>query len=69
MQYMNGLGFKSEIDPRYGTIKYLSDIIIVEDLHQGNIWETPDGHVVIIDGVFLLNTPGQGFGGTFHFGQ
>jgi hypothetical protein len=65
--YMRCLGFRKIVDESYGTISYLSDIVIVEDLHPGNIWMTDEGNVVIIDGAFFFNTPNLGRGGRFAF--
>lgn len=63
--YMKCLGFRKQIDERYGTISYLSDMVVAEDLHPGNIWMTEDDNVVIIDGAFFFNTPSLGRGGSF----
>ena len=46
---------------------YLSDKVVVEDMHTGNIWKTPENNIVIIDGFFCLNIPGLGLNGTFSF--
>ena len=64
-QYMNSIGFDADIDTRYNTVRYLSQEFIVEDLHPGNIWKTPNGHIVIIDGHFKTNLPEYNLGGTF----
>lgn len=66
-QYMQQLGFQRIVDKNYGTISYLSDIVIAEDLHPGNIWMTDKKNVVIIDGAFFFNTPNLGRGGCFTF--
>lgn len=63
--YMKCLGFRKQIDEQYGTISYLSDLVVAEDLHPGNIWMTEDDNVVIIDGAFFFNTPSLGKGGSF----
>ncbi len=63
--YMKCLGFRKKIDERYGVISYLSDLVIAEDLHPGNIWMTEDDNIVIIDGAFFFNYPSLGLGGSF----
>lgn len=63
--YMKCLGFKKNTDDRYGVISYLSDLVIAEDLHPGNIWMTEDDNIVIIDGAFFFNFPSLGLGGSF----
>ena len=63
--YMKCLGFRKLIDERYGTISYLSNQVIAEDLHPGIIWMTEDDNVVIVDGAFFFNTQDLGKGGSF----
>lgn len=63
--YMKCLGFRKNTDDRYGVISYLSDLVIAEDLHPGNIWMTEDDNIVIIDGAFFFNFPSLGLGGSF----
>ena len=55
--YMQRLGFWRSLDEPDRVIRYYSDTVIAEDLHQGNIWKTADSNVVIIDGAFKFNTP------------
>lgn len=61
--YMKCLGFRKFVDERYGTVRYLSDTVLAEDLHSSNIWLTEEGNVVMIDGAFYFNTPELGLGG------
>lgn len=61
--YMKCLGFRKLVDTDYGTIRYLSDSVLAEDLHSSNIWMTEEGNVVMIDGAFFFNTPELGYGG------
>ncbi|MBQ9174756.1 MAG: hypothetical protein IJ161_13590 [Bacteroidales bacterium] len=67
--YMKCMGFYKVIEEPYHNVKFYSDKVIVEDLHPGNIWMTENGNVVIVDAAFFFNTPGLGFGGTFHYGD
>lgn len=67
--YMKCMGFYKVIEEPYHNVKYYSDKVIVEDLHPGNIWMTENGIVVIVDAAFFFNTPGLGFGGSFHYGD
>lgn len=53
--YMNCIGFRKVVDERYGTVRFISNLIIAEDLHQGNIWMTNNDNVVIVDGAFFFN--------------
>ena len=64
--YMSSLGF-CRYEDNYNAVKYLSDKVVVEDMHTGNIWKTPEHNIVIIDGFFCLNIPGLGLNGTFSF--
>lgn len=61
--YMKCLGFRKLLDEQYGTVRFLSDTVLVEDLHSSNIWMTDEGNVVMIDGAFYFNTPELGLGG------
>lgn len=54
--YMRCLGFREVIEEPFHKIRYLSDSVIAEDLHTGNIWMTAEGNVVIVDGYFAFNT-------------
>lgn len=53
--YMRCLGFRREEVTEYHTVRYVSDSVIVEDLHPSNIWMTEDDNVVIIDAAFYFN--------------
>ena len=64
--YMSSLGF-CRYEDNHNAVKYLSDKVVVEDMHSGNIWKTPENNIVIIDGFFCLNIPGLGLNGTFSF--
>ena len=63
--YMQRLGFWKSTNEPDRIIRYYSDTVIAEDLHQGNIWKTADSNVVIIDGAFRFNTPDLGKKGKF----
>ena len=67
--YMGKIGFICQIEEPYHITRFYSDKVIIEDLHQGNIWLTKNRNIVIIDAAFFFNTPGLGKGGTFHFGD
>lgn len=56
-EYMQCLGFRRVIEEPYHKVKYLSDAVVAEDLHSGNIWKTPEGNVVIVDGAFAFTNP------------
>ena len=53
--FMHCLGFKEVLKERYHNTIFLSDSVVVEDLHSGNIWMTAEGNVVIVDGYFAFN--------------
>lgn len=63
--YMRLLGFWKNTREPDRIVRYYSDTVIAEDLHQGNIWETADNNVVIVDGAFKFNTPDLGKNGKF----
>ena len=67
--YMQRLGFWKSANEPDRIIRYYSDTVIAEDLHQGNIWRTADSNVVIIDGAFRFNTPDLGKKGIFLPGE
>ncbi len=65
-EYWNSRGFKKHVEDN--SVEYLSSDYIVADQHGANIIRTPWG-VAVIDGNFQFNTPGEGKGGRFIFGE
>ena len=58
--FVTALGFKLY---RHRT-EYTNGEILLNDVHDENVLKTPDGHYVIIDADFRLNTSNYGIGGT-----
>lgn len=67
--YMQQLGFWMSTEEPDRIIRYYSNTVIAEDMHQGNIWKTTEANVVIIDGAFRFNTPDLGKNGLFYPGR
>ena len=58
--FVTAMGFKLY---RHRT-EYTNGEILLNDVHDENVLKTPDGHYVIIDADFRLNTSNYGIGGT-----
>ena len=57
--YMRNLGYTS-----IGGNGYINENYIVEDLHSGNVFFSPQGKLVFIDPIIHINTADEGYGGT-----
>ena len=54
--YMARLGFQKTLaDDQYRGVRYKSGPFVIGDLHPGNIWQTKENNVVIIDGFFAFD--------------
>jgi len=56
---MRNLGYTS-----IGGNGYINENYIVEDLHSGNVFFSPQGKLVFIDPIIHINTADEGYGGT-----